>query len=105
MAEFVLWQATNGLLFIPIWIALVMVTRRLRGRPAFTKRDWLFPTGYPRGEIISLHFWLRLAALWFTTVLIGVAEICGLLPFGLALFLSGMFLAVLAVLLFAPKWG
>lgn len=105
MAEFLLWEVTNALLFIPLWIALVMFTRWIRGRPAFTKRDWLFSIGHPREEILSLHFWLRLAALWFTAVLIGVAEVCGLLPYGLALFLSGVLLAVLAVLLFAPKWG
>lgn len=105
MAELVLWEATNGLLFIPIWIALVMVTRRIRGQPALTKRDWLFPTGRPRGEIISLHLWLRLAALWLTAVLIGVAELCGFLPRGLALFLSGVLLAAVAVWLVGPKWG
>ena len=86
MVEFLLWEATNGLLFIPLWIVLVMVTRRIRGRPAFTKGDWLFPMGHPRGEIVSLHFWLRLAALWLTAVVLGLAEICGLLPHGLALF-------------------
>jgi hypothetical protein len=61
--------------------------------------------GHPRGNILSLHFWLRLAALWFTVVLLGVTEIYGLLPYGLALFLNTMLLAGLAALFFTPKWG
>ncbi len=105
MVEFILWEITNGLLLIPLWIALVMLTRRLRGRPAFTERDWLFPIGRAHREILSLHFWLRLAALWFTAVLLGVAEACGLLPYGLALFLSAMLFIALAVLFIAPKWS
>jgi hypothetical protein len=105
IADILFWEATNGLLLIPVWIALVMFTRWMRGRPAFTERDWLFLIGHPREKILSLHFWLRLAALWFTVVLIGVAEIYGLLPYSLASFLSAVVLAALTVLFFAPKRG
>jgi hypothetical protein len=105
MAEILLWEATNGLLLIPVWIALVMLTRWMRGRRAFSERDWLFLIGHPRGKLLSLHFWLRLAVLWFTVVLTGVAEIYGLLPYGLTLSLSALVLAALAILLFAPKWS
>jgi hypothetical protein len=80
IAEILLWEATNALLLIPVWIVLVMLTRWMRGRPAFTERDWLFLIGRPQGKILSLHFWLRLAALWFPLVLIGVAEIYGFYP-------------------------
>lgn len=105
MAKILLWEATNGLLLIPVWFALVMLTRWMRGRPAFTESDWLFLIGHPRGKILSLHFWLRLAALWFTVALLGVTEIYGLLPYGLALFLSTVLLAALAALSVARKRG
>ena len=105
MAEILLWEATNGLLLIPAWFALVMLMRWMRGRPVFTESDWFFLIGHPREKILSVHFWLRLAALWFTVVLLGVAEIYVLLPYGLALFLGAGVLAGLAALFVAPKWG
>ena len=105
IADILFWEATNGLLLIPVWIALVMFTRWMRGRPVFTERDWFFLIGHPREKILSLHFWLRFAALWFTVVLIGVAEIYGLLPYSLASFLSAGVLAALMVWDFSRLTG
>ena len=48
IGEILIWEATNGLLLIPVVIGLVMLTRWIRGRPVFTERDWLFLTGHPR---------------------------------------------------------
>jgi hypothetical protein len=64
IAEILIWESTNGLLLIPVVIALVMLTRWLRGRPVFTDWDWLFLFGHRREKVLSLHLWLRFAALW-----------------------------------------
>jgi hypothetical protein len=41
IADILIWEATNGLLLIPVVIGLVMLTRWIRGRAVFTERDWL----------------------------------------------------------------
>jgi hypothetical protein len=74
IADILIWETTNGLLLIPVVIALVMLTRLLRGRPVFTDWDWLFLIGRPREKVFSLHLWLRFATLWFAVVLIGFVE-------------------------------
>jgi hypothetical protein len=71
IGDILIWEATNGLLLIPVVIGLVMLTRWIRGRPIFTDRDWLFLVGHPREKVFSLHLWLRFAVLSFTVVLIG----------------------------------
>jgi hypothetical protein len=67
--EILIWEATNVLLLIPVVIALVILTRWIRGRPIFTEKDWLFLFGHPREKVLSLHLWLRFAALWVVVVL------------------------------------
>jgi hypothetical protein len=84
IGEILIWESSNLLLLIPVVIGLVMLTRWIRGRPVFTERDWLFLIGRPREKVISLHLWLRFAAIWFAVVQIGFGEGYVLLPFGLA---------------------
>jgi hypothetical protein len=104
IGEILIWESTNGLLLIPVVIALVMLTRWLRGRPVFTDWDWLFLFGHPREKVFSVHLWLRFAVLWVAVVLIGFVEGYVLLPFGLASFLGGVFLTAFVVWRVAPKW-
>ena len=104
IAEIFIWEATNVLLLIPVVIALVILTRWIRRLPLFTDRDWLFLTGRPREKVLSLHLWLRFAALWVAVVLIGFVEGYVLLPFGLASFLGAVVLTALVVWRVAPKW-
>jgi hypothetical protein len=102
--EILIWEATNVLLLIPVVIALVILTRWIRGLPLFTDRDWLFLTGHPREKVLSLHLWLRFAMLWFAVVLIGFIEGYVLLPFGLAAFFGAILLTVFVVWRVVPKW-
>jgi hypothetical protein len=104
IAEILIWETTNALLPIPVVIGIVMLTRWIGRRPAFTERDWLFLFGHPREKVLSLHLWLRFAALWFAVVVIGFVEGYVLLPFGLVAFLSTVFLTALVVWRVAPKW-
>jgi hypothetical protein len=85
-------------------IALVILTRWIRGRPLLTERDWLFLFGQTRQRVFSVHFWLRFAALWFDVVLLGFVEGYVVLPFGLASLLGAVFLTGLVVWHVAPKW-
>jgi hypothetical protein len=102
--EIWIWEATNILLLIPVVIALVILTRWIRGRPLLTERDWLFLFGQTRQRVFSVHFWLRFAALWFTAVIMGFVEAYVLFPFGLAAFLGFAFLTASVVWRVAPKW-
>jgi hypothetical protein len=104
IGEILVWEATNILLLIPVVIALVILTRWIRRLPLFTDRDWLFLTGRPREKVLSLHLWLRFAALWVAVVLIGFVEGYVLLPFGLASFLGAVVLTALVNSVVAPKW-
>ena len=74
IGEILIWEATNVLLLIPVVIALVILTRWIRGRPLFTERDWLFLFGQTWERVFSVHFWIRFGALWLTLVLIGFVE-------------------------------
>jgi hypothetical protein len=49
-------------------------------------------------KVLSLHLWIRFAALWFAVVLIGFIEGYILLPFGLAAFVGAVFLTAFMVL-------
>ena len=104
IGEILIWESTNALLLIPVVVGLVMLVRWIRGRPVFSERDWLFLTGHPREKILSLHLWLRFAALWVAVVLIGFVEGYVLLPFGLVAFLAAVFLTVFVIWRVAPKW-
>ena len=104
IGEVLIWEATNALLLIPAVSGLVMLVRRIRGRSVFTERDWLFLFGHPREKVFSLHMWLRFAVLWLAVVLIGLVEGYDFLPFGLAAFVSAIFLTGFAVWRVAPKW-
>jgi hypothetical protein len=104
IADILIWEATNVLLLIPAMIALVMLTRWIRGQTVFTERDWLFLFGHPREKILSLHLWIRFSVLWVAVVLIGFVEGYVLLPFGLASFLCAVFLTAIVVWRVAPKW-
>src|SRR5262245_51483093 len=103
IGEIFIWESTNALLLMPVVIGVVMLMRWIRGKPVFTDRDWLFLFGHTRAKVLSLHLWLRLAALWFAVVLIGFIEGYVLLPFGLAAFLRGVFLTSLVVWRVTPK--
>ena len=104
IGEILIWESTNALLLIPVVIGLVMLVRWIRGWPVFAERDWLFLFGHPREKVLSLHLWLRFAVLWVAVVLIGFVEGFVLLPFGLAAFVSAIFLTAVAVWRVAPKW-
>jgi hypothetical protein len=104
LADILLWEATNGLLLIPLWMTLVVLARWVRGRPVFTERDWLFLIRHPREKVLAFHLWLRLATLWFVVVLVGCAKGYVLWPFGLASFVGAGVLGALVVHRVAPKW-
>jgi hypothetical protein len=102
--EILIWEATNVLLLIPVVIALVMLTRWVRGQPLFTERDWLFLFGQTRERVFSLRFWLRFMALWLVVVTIGFVECYVLFPFGLAAFVGSALFTASVVWRVAPKW-
>src|SRR5215831_3133570 len=104
IGEILVWESTNVLLLIPVVIALMMLTRWIRGRPVFTERDWLFLFGHPREKVLSLHLWLRFAMLWVAVVLIAFVEGYVLLPFGLVGFHGALFLTAFVIWRVAPNW-
>ena len=104
IANILFWEAANGLLLIPMWIALVMFTRWMRRWPVFTERDWFFLICHPRDKVLAVHLWLRFATLWFAAVVVGFAEGYVLWPFGLASFIGAAVLTTLVVCRVAPKW-
>ncbi len=104
LANILFWEAANGLLLIPMWIALVMLTRWMRRRPVFTERDWFFLIGHPRDKVLAVHLWLRFATIWFAAVAVGFAEGYVLWPFGLASFVGAGVLTTIVVCRVAPKW-
>jgi hypothetical protein len=102
--DILIWESSNLFLLMPAVIGLLMFRRWMRGWPVFTDRDWIFLTGHPREKLLSLHLWLRFAALWVAVVLIGFVEGYVLLPFGLVAFLAAVFLTVFVIWRVAPKW-
>lgn len=55
------------------------------------------------GKVLSLHLWLRFAALWFIVVVIGFVEGYVLLPLSRS-FAWRRFLTAIVIWRVAPKW-
>jgi hypothetical protein len=53
-------------------LGLVIVSRRWKGQPVFSDRDWRFLFGHAREKVFTARLWLRFAALWLTVVLVGL---------------------------------
>lgn len=104
LGDYLIWEATNGLLLIPTVIGLVMLMRRVRGQPVFTEHDWLFLFGHSRNELFSLRLLLRFAAILFLVVVIGLGISFYVLPYGLGWFVGAVVLTIAGILLVAPKW-
>jgi len=104
VGDYLIWEATNGLLLIPTAIGFVMLMRWLRGQPVFTERDWLFLFGHPRKEVFSLRLLVRFSALLFVVMLVGLGICFFILPYGLAWFASAVLLTIAGILLIVPKW-
>ena len=64
IGEILIWEATEGLLLIPVVIGVVMLTWWIRRRQVFSERDWLFLFGHPREKVLSLHLWIKVAVMW-----------------------------------------
>ncbi len=98
--EILIWEATNGLLSD-------FRSDRRRGdadavdtkAAVFTEGDWPFLIRRLR-EILSLHIWIRFAALWFLDVLIGFR------PLAIPSYSNpgAVFFIALIVWRVAPKW-
>jgi hypothetical protein len=103
MSEILLWEATNALLLMPLWIGWVIMTRWMRGGPVFTERDWFFLIRHPWEKVLGVHFWIRIATLWFAAVLVGLAKGYVVWPLALAAFVGIGVLTALLVCQAAPK--
>src|SRR6266581_9234438 len=104
LGDYFIWEAINGLLLIPTVIGLVMLMRRIRGRPVFTERDWLFLFGHSRKEVFSLRLLLRFAAMLGVVVIVGLGISFYVLPYGLGWFVGAVVLTIAGILLILPKW-
>src|SRR5881398_2167102 len=104
VGDYLIWEATNGLLLIPTAIGFVMLVRWLRGQPVFTERDWLFLSGHPRNEVFSVRLLLRFAAMLILVVLVGLGISFYVLPYGLGWFVGAVVITIVGILLILPKW-
>ena len=104
LGDYLIWEATNGLLLIPTVIGLVMLVRRFRGRPVFSERDWLFLFGHSRKEVFSLRRLLRFGAMLILVVLVGLGVSFYVLPYGLGWFVGAVVLTIVGILIILPKW-
>ena len=104
IGDVLIWEATNGLLLIPVVIGLVMLARRLRGQPVFSERDWLFLFGHSRKKVFSLRLVLRFAALWLLLMVVGLGIAFYVLPYGPGWFAGAVLLTIAGILLIVPKW-
>ena len=104
LGDYLIWEATNGLLLIPTVIGLVMLVRRFRGRPVFSERDWLFLFGHSRKEVFSPRLLLKFAGLLLLAVLVGLGISFYVLPYGLGWFAGAVLIAITGILLIVPRW-
>ena len=104
VGDYLIWEATNGLLLIPTVIGLVMLVRWIRGQPVFTERDWFFLFGHSRKEVFSLRLLVRFSALLFVVMLVGLGVCFYILPYGIGWFAGAVILTIAGILLVVPKW-
>ena len=72
LGDYLIWEATNGLLLIPTVIGLVVLMRWFRGQPVFSERDWFFLFDHLRKEVFSPRLLLKFAGLLLLAVLLGL---------------------------------
>ena len=104
VGDYLIWEATNGLLLIPTAIGFVMLMRWLRGQPVFTERDWLFLFGHPRKEVFSLRLLVRFSALLLVVVLVGLGISFYVLLYALEWFAGAVLIAITGILLIVARW-
>jgi len=104
VGDYLIWEATNWLLLIPVVIGLVVLMRWFRGRPVFTDRDWLFLFGHSRKELFSLRLMLRFVALWLLVIVLGLVISFYVLRYGLEWFAGAVLIAITGILLIVPRW-
>src|SRR5437867_4114635 len=104
VGDYLIWEATNGLLLIPTAIGFVMLVRWFRGQPVYTERDWLFLFGHPRKEVFSLRLLFRFAAMLGLVVLVGLGISFYVLPYGLGWFVGAVVLTIAGILLIVARW-
>ena len=104
VGDYLIWEATNGLLLIPTVIGLVMLVRWIRGQPVFTERDWLFLFGHSRKEVFSLRLLFRFGAMLILVVVVSLGISFYVLPYGLGWFASAVGLTIVGILFVVPKW-
>jgi len=104
IGDYLIWDATNGLLLIPTVIGLVMLARWIRGHPVFTEHDWLFLFGHSRKEVFSLRLLLKFAGLLLLTVLVGLGISFYVLPHGLEWFAGAVLITITGILLIVARW-
>src|SRR5207302_10526164 len=99
LGDYLIWEATNGLILIPTVIGLVMVVRWFRGQPVFTERDWLFLFGQSHKEVFSLRLLLKFAWLLLLAGLVGLGISFYVLPYGLEWFGGTVVIVIAGILL------
>ena len=104
IGDYLMWEATNGLLLIPVVIGLLMLARRLRRQPAFTERDWLFLFGHSRKKVFSPRLLLRFTAMLVLVMIVGLGVSFYVLPYGLGWFVGAVVITIASLLFVAPKW-
>ena len=104
VGDYLIWEATNGLLLIPTAIGFVMLMRWLRGQPVFTERDWLFLFGHPRKEVFSLRLLVRFSALLLVVVLVGLDISFYVLLYALEWFAGAVLITMTGILLIMARW-
>lgn len=104
MLELMLRTAVVFIALLFAGIAVLMLTRGLRGKEVFTDRDWLFLFGLSKSEVLTLEYWKRFGIALAIASFAGFALSFVVAPFGSDWLLIFLIIALLGILFFVPAY-
>jgi hypothetical protein len=102
LGELVFWYSTIFLVLLLAFVVLLL-RRRVGGKPVFTQADWRFLFGYSKEKVLSGEFWLKIFLAIFIALSLGVIIAVFVLPYGNAPAVAVLLVTVAALVLLVPK--
>jgi hypothetical protein len=103
LGELVFWYSAIFFVLLVAFV-LLLLRRRVGGKPVFTQADWRFLFGHSREKVLSGEFWLKILIAMFIALSLGVIIAVFVLPYGNAPAVVALLATVAALVLFVPKF-
>jgi hypothetical protein len=99
-----LWEFSVTAFGTLLALGIMLSVRMLRGRSAFTDKDWLALCGHTRQEVFSRRLLLRFGTLWLCVIAVTFMVGRWIVPLGASWVLASLIPLAIAVVLVTRWW-